>query len=108
MAYFETYPILLMEGLFGKIPKSATQTILEVEHFGPKHILIKCLPILRVFSNSWPGPKNERSQMLLERPGHINISFLYLGEFHSFSQPVKTIYALKNKISGVIRKKEKL
>ena len=98
-----------MEELFGKIPKSAIQKILKVEHFGLQHILIKCLPILRIFSVSWPGPKNERSQMLLERPGHINISiFLYLGEFRSFSQPVKTIYALKNKISGVIRKKEKL
>ena len=101
-----------MEGLFGKIPKSATQTILEVEHFGPKHILIKCLPILRVFSNSWPGPKNERSQMLLERPGHINISLLYLGEFRSFSQPVKTIYALKTKSAvtqySCHKKKEKL
>ena len=62
-----------MEGpkpfFLGKIPKSATQKILELEHFGLKHILIKYLPILRIVSNSWPGQKNERSHMLLDEAG---------------------------------------
>ena len=73
MAYFETYPILLMEGpkrffFFWKNTENGDPK--EVEHFGPKHILIKCLPNLRIFSNSWLGPKkNERSHMLLEKAG---------------------------------------